>query len=84
MEGSAWEEAGPQLLLWSGLQAEQHLLVDRCRAMTALNSCPPFGPKLLGGAPCGAAARILGGHVHADERKRKITNNNEEYRKWCC
>lgn len=31
VQGSAWEEAGPQLLLWSGLQAEQHLLVDRCR-----------------------------------------------------
>lgn len=50
VEGAAWEEVAPQLLLWSELLAEQHLLVDRCRAVTALNSCPPFGPNLLGGA----------------------------------
>lgn len=60
VEGAAWEEVEPQLLLWSELLAEQHLLVDRCRAVTALNSCPPFGPNLMGGAPRGATAPILG------------------------
>lgn len=63
-EGAAWEEAEPQLLLWSELLAEQHLLVDRCRAVTELNSCPPFGPNLLGGALPGAAASTRGSRAH--------------------
>lgn len=46
MEEAVSEEVEPQLLLWSegpGERTALHLLVDRCKVITGLNSCPVFG-----------------------------------------
>lgn len=65
VKGAACEEVKPQLLLWSELLAEQHLLVDRCRVVTVTEQLPSVWPKTAGRSSTKGQGACPRGHVHA-------------------
>lgn len=69
VQRAACEEVEPQLLLWSELLAEQHLLVDRCRVVTVIEQLPLLAQNCWAGLHEGPR-----GHVRA-RIEQTITNN---------